>query len=284
MMSRRLLCFLFLTALMCCFSCATAAATGVHVRPGGDGAVTAGNMWAVTAAESEPVADGSELKGNVNSDDNSNQEAKKGGRNTAGAGPNPTSAGPLTAPTRQDQSSGDPLRSSTVNPSGSGSASAAEMRASGPQSLGGGHAAGTTSPLSDLSQQTAGGVHAGGGRTSQSSQASEQNVKEHSQVPGTAKETLQGDEEGEPGAQPEVGETTKDGGDSALVKNGNETGEPPAETQSAPPPSSGRNDNAAPNPAVSIPQPPKPKSTSEATGTVNHHFRPIIHRHKVQGP
>ncbi|KAF8299592.1 hypothetical protein TcYC6_0065350 [Trypanosoma cruzi] len=83
------------------------------------------------------------------------------------------------------------------------------MRASGPKSLGGGHAADTTSPRSDASQQAAGGVHAGGGRTSQGSQASEQTVTGQSQVPGTAKEAPQGDEGGEPGAQHEADQTTK---------------------------------------------------------------------------
>ncbi|RNC34105.1 hypothetical protein TcCL_Unassigned03137, partial [Trypanosoma cruzi] len=95
------------------------------------------------------------------------------------------------------------------NPSGTGSASAARMRASGPESLGGGHAAGKTSPRSDASQQAAGGVHAGGGRTSQGSQASEQTVTGQSQVPGTAKEAPQGDEGGEPGAQHEADQTTE---------------------------------------------------------------------------
>ncbi|KAF5217317.1 hypothetical protein ECC02_009834 [Trypanosoma cruzi] len=161
------------------------------------------------AAEGGPVAGGPGRKGNVNSEDNSNQEDEEGGGSTAGEGHNPTSAGPLTAPTRQDQSSSDPLRSGTSNPSGTGSASAARMRASGPESLGGGHAAGTTSPRSDASQQAAGGVHAGGGRTSQGSQASEQTVTGQSQVPGTAKEAPQGDEGGEPGAQHEVDQTTK---------------------------------------------------------------------------
>ncbi|RNC33510.1 hypothetical protein TcCL_Unassigned03790, partial [Trypanosoma cruzi] len=135
------------------------------------------------AAEGGPVAGGSGRKGNVNSEDNSNQEDEEGGGNTVGEDPNPTSGGALTAPTRQDQSSSDPLRSGTCNPSGTGSASAARMRASGPESLGGGHAAGTTSPRSDASQQAAGGVHAGGGRTSQGNRASEQTVTGQSQVP-----------------------------------------------------------------------------------------------------
>ncbi|KAF8300718.1 hypothetical protein TcYC6_0058250 [Trypanosoma cruzi] len=146
------------------------------------------------AAEGGPVVGGSGRKGNVNSEDNSNQEDEEGGGSTAGEGHNPTSAGPLIAPTRQDQSSSDPLRSNTCNPSGTGSASAARMRASGPESLGGGQAADTASPRSDASQQAAGGVHAGGGRSSQGSQASEQTVMGQSQVPGTAKEAPQGDE------------------------------------------------------------------------------------------
>ncbi|KAF5217226.1 hypothetical protein ECC02_009916 [Trypanosoma cruzi] len=182
---------------------------GVRVRPAGDGAVTAGHAEAVMAAEGGPVAGGSGRKGNVNSEDNSSQEDEEGGGSTAGEGHNPTSGGPLTAPTRQDQSSSDPLRSGTCNPSGTGSASAARMRASGPESLGGGHAAGTASPCSDASQQAAGGVHAGGGRTSQGSQASEQTITGQSQVPGTAKEAPQGDEGGEPGAQHEADQTTK---------------------------------------------------------------------------
>ncbi|EAN95462.1 hypothetical protein TcCL_ESM04839 [Trypanosoma cruzi] len=161
------------------------------------------------AAEGGPVAGGSGRKGNVNSEDNSNQEDEEGGGSTAVEGHNPTSGGPLTAPTRQDQSSSDPLRSNTCNPSGTGSASAARMRASGPESLGGGHAAGTASPRSDASQQAAGGVHAGGGRTSQGSQASEQTITGQSQVPGTAKEAPQGDEGGEPGAQHEADQTKK---------------------------------------------------------------------------
>ncbi|EAN96470.1 hypothetical protein Tc00.1047053508761.289 [Trypanosoma cruzi] len=161
------------------------------------------------AAEGGPVAGGSGRKGNVNSEDNSNQEDEEGGGNTVGEDPNPTSGGALTAPTRQDQSSSDPLRSGTCNPSGTGSASAARMRASGPESLGGGHAAGTTSPRSDASQQAAGGVYAGGGRTSQGNRASEQTVTGQSQVPGTAKEAPQGDEGGEPGAQHEADQTTK---------------------------------------------------------------------------
>ncbi|KAF8298225.1 hypothetical protein TcBrA4_0065270 [Trypanosoma cruzi] len=87
------------------------------------------------AAEGGPVAGGSGRKGNVDSEGNSAQEDEEGGGNTAGEGHNPTSGGALTAPTRQDQSSSDPLRSDTCNPSGSGSASAARMRASGPESL-----------------------------------------------------------------------------------------------------------------------------------------------------
>ncbi|RNF11717.1 hypothetical protein TcG_09104 [Trypanosoma cruzi] len=83
------------------------------------------------------------------------------------------------------------------------------MRASGPGSLGGGHAAGTTSPRSDASQLAAGRVHVGGGRTSQGSQASEQTVAGQSQVPVTAKEAPQDDEGGEPGAQHEADQTTK---------------------------------------------------------------------------
>ncbi|KAF8301459.1 hypothetical protein TcBrA4_0051350 [Trypanosoma cruzi] len=161
------------------------------------------------AAEGGPVAGGSGRKGNVDSEGNSNQEDEEGGGNTAGEGHNPTSGGALTAPTRQDQSSSDPLRSDTCNPSGSGSASAARMRASGPESLGGGQSADTTSPRSDASQQAAGGVHAGGGRTSQGSQASEQTVAGQSQVPGTAKEAPQGDEGGEPGAQHEADQPQK---------------------------------------------------------------------------
>ncbi|KAF8281606.1 hypothetical protein TcYC6_0006760 [Trypanosoma cruzi] len=164
------------------------------------------------AAEDEPVAGGFGRKGNVNSEDNSNQEGEEdegGGGNAAGEGANSTSAGPRTAPTRQDKSSSDPLRSNTCNPSGTGSASAARMRASKPESLGGGPAADTKSPCSDASQQAAGGVHAGGGRTSQGSQASEQTVMGQSQVPGTAKEAPRGDEEGEPGAQHEADQNTK---------------------------------------------------------------------------
>ncbi|KAF8294979.1 hypothetical protein TcYC6_0094520 [Trypanosoma cruzi] len=163
------------------------------------------------AAEFGSVADGSGRKGNVKSEDNSNQEDEEdeeGGENTAGEGHNPTSAGSLTAPTRQDQSSSDPMQKNNCNPSGTGSASAAQMRASGPGSLGGGHAADTTSPGPDASQQAAGEVHAGGGRTSQGSQASEQTVTGESQAPGTAKETPQGDE-GEPGAQHEDDQITK---------------------------------------------------------------------------
>ncbi|KAF8304070.1 hypothetical protein TcYC6_0039480 [Trypanosoma cruzi] len=185
---------------------------GVCVRPAGDGTVTAEQARAVMAAECGPVADGSGRKGNVNSEDNSNQEEEEdeeGGENTAGEGHSPTSAGTLTAPTRQDQSSSDPLRRNNCNPSGTGSASAAQMRASGPGSLGGGHAADTTSPRPDASQQAAGEVHAGGGRTSQGSQASEQTVTGQSQVPGTAKEIPQGDEEGEPGAQHKADQITK---------------------------------------------------------------------------
>ncbi|KAF8304158.1 hypothetical protein TcYC6_0038840 [Trypanosoma cruzi] len=182
---------------------------GVCVRPAGDGAVAALQARAVMAAECGPVAGGSGRKGNVNSEDNSNQEDEGGGENTAGEGHNPTSAGSLTAPTRQDQSSSDPMQRNNCNPSGTGSASAARMRASGQESLGGGHAADTTSPRSDASQQAAGGVHAGGGRTSQGSQASEQTVTGESQVPGTAKEAPQGDEGGEPGAQHEADQITK---------------------------------------------------------------------------
>ncbi|KAF8278501.1 hypothetical protein TcBrA4_0113060 [Trypanosoma cruzi] len=161
------------------------------------------------AAEGGPVAGGSGRKGNVNSEVDSNQEDEEGGGNTVGEGHNPTPAGPLTAPTRQDQSSSDPLRSNTCNPSGTGSASAAQMRANGSESLGGGPAAGTTSSLPNSSQQAAGGVHAGGGSSSQGSQASEQTVTGQSQVPGTAKETPQDDEGGEPGAQHEADQTTK---------------------------------------------------------------------------
>ncbi|PBJ79193.1 hypothetical protein BCY84_03146 [Trypanosoma cruzi cruzi] len=141
------------------------------------------------AAEGGPVAGGSGRKGNVDSEGNSDQEDEEGGGNTVGEGHNPTSGGALTAPTRQDQSSSDPLRSNTCNPSGTGSASAARMRASGPESLGGGHA--------------------GGGRASQGSQASEQTITGQSQVPGTAKEAPQDDEGGEPGAQHEADQTTK---------------------------------------------------------------------------
>ncbi|KAF5215716.1 hypothetical protein ECC02_011564 [Trypanosoma cruzi] len=186
---------------MCC--------DGVRVRPACDGAVAAGHAEAVMAAEGGPVAGGSGRKGNVNSEDNSNQEDEEGGESTAGEGHNPTSAGSLTAPTRQDQSSSDSMQRNNCNPSGTGSASAAQMRASGPESLGGGHAADTTSPCSDASQQAAGGVHAGGGRTSQGSQASEQTVTGESQVPGTAKEAPQGDEGREPGAQHEADQITK---------------------------------------------------------------------------
>ncbi|EAN94974.1 hypothetical protein TcCL_ESM11403 [Trypanosoma cruzi] len=185
---------------------------GVCVRPACDGAVAAEHARAVMAAECGTVAGGSGRKGNVNSEDNSNQEEEEdeeGGESTAGEGHSPTSAGSLTAPTRQDQSSSDPLRSNNCNPSGTGSASAAQMRASGPESLGGGHAAGTASPRPDASQQAAGGVHAGSGRTSQGSQASEQTVTGESEVPGTAKETPQGDEGGEPGAQHEADQITK---------------------------------------------------------------------------
>ncbi|KAF8275281.1 hypothetical protein TcBrA4_0120090 [Trypanosoma cruzi] len=116
------------------------------------------------AAEGGPVAGGSGRKGNVNSEVDGNQEDEDGGENTAGEDSNPTPAGPLTAPTRQDQSSSGPLRSGTCNPSGTGSVSAARMRASGPESLGGGSA--------------------GGGRTSQGSQASEKNVTGKSQCQG----------------------------------------------------------------------------------------------------
>ncbi|KAF8306638.1 hypothetical protein TcBrA4_0022340 [Trypanosoma cruzi] len=161
------------------------------------------------AAEGGPVAGGSGRKGNVDSEGNSNQEDEEGGGNTVGEGHNPTSGGALTAPTRQDQSSSGPLRIDTCNPSGTGSASAARMRASGPESLGGGQSADTTSPRSDASRQAAGGVHAGGGRTSQGSQASEQTVAGQSQVPVTAKEAPQDDEGGEPGAQHEADQTTK---------------------------------------------------------------------------
>ncbi|KAF8300577.1 hypothetical protein TcYC6_0056170 [Trypanosoma cruzi] len=66
---------------------------GVRVRPAGDGAVTAGHAEAVMAAEGGPVAGGSGRKGNVNSEDNSNQEDEEGGGNTAGEDHNPTSAG-----------------------------------------------------------------------------------------------------------------------------------------------------------------------------------------------
>ncbi|RNC39857.1 hypothetical protein TcCL_NonESM10736, partial [Trypanosoma cruzi] len=114
----------------------------------------------------------------------------------------------LTAPTRQDQSSSDPLRSGTSNPSGTGSALLLGC-VQVDRSFGRGHAAGTTSPCSDASQQAAGGVHAGGGRTSQGSRASEQTVTGQSQVPGTAKEAPQGDEGGEPGAQHEADQTTE---------------------------------------------------------------------------
>ncbi|EKF28804.1 hypothetical protein MOQ_007435, partial [Trypanosoma cruzi marinkellei] len=164
------------------------------------------------AAGGGAVVGGSGRKGNVNSDDNSiqeDEEDKEGGGKTAGEGPNPTSAGPLTAPTRQDQSSSDPLRSNHCSLSGTGSASAAQLRANGPESLSGGHAADTTSPRPAASQQAAGGVHAGGGRASQGSQASELTVTGGSQVPGTATETPQGDGGGEPGAQHEADQTTK---------------------------------------------------------------------------
>ncbi|KAF5216621.1 hypothetical protein ECC02_010574 [Trypanosoma cruzi] len=193
MITGYVLCILLASAVMCSCSCVLATA-------------------AVMAAEHEPVAGGSGRKGNVNSEDNSNQEDVEdveGGGNAAGGGANSTSAGPRTAPTRQDKSSSDPLRSNTCNPSGTVSASAAEMRASGQEYLGGGPAAGTASLSPDSSQQAAGGVHAGGGRTSQGSQASEQTVMGQSQVPGTAKEAPRGDEEGEPGAQHEADQNTK---------------------------------------------------------------------------
>ncbi|KAF5215410.1 mucin TcMUCII [Trypanosoma cruzi] len=269
MMTGRVLCVLLVPALMCCFLCvcATAAATEVRVRPAGDGAVTAGHMWAVMAAESDQLAGGSGRNGSVNSEGSNNQEDEEGGGNTASDGPTPTPLETLTAPTGKDQSSSDPPRSITSNPSDTGDVSDSQTHASGQESLGGGPAAGTTSPLPNSSQQAAGGVHAVGGRTSQGSQASEQTVTGQSRVSETAKEAPQGDEEGEPGAQHEADHTTKDGGDDFLDKNGNEKREPPAGSQGAPRPSSGGSANVAPNPAVSIPLPPEPKSTGEATGT-----------------
>ncbi|KAF8285342.1 hypothetical protein TcBrA4_0037830 [Trypanosoma cruzi] len=160
------------------------------------------------AAEGGPVAGGFGRKGKVNSEGNSNQEDEDGGENTAGEGHNPTSGGALTAPTRQDQSSSDPLRSNTCNPSGTGSVSAARMRASGPESLGGGHA--------------------GGGRTPRAVRLR----NKPSRVPGTAKEAPQ-DDEGEPGAQHEADQTTK----MTVVTSCAETaveGELPAGSQEAP--------------------------------------------------
>ncbi|PBJ78570.1 mucin TcMUCII [Trypanosoma cruzi cruzi] len=269
MMSCRLLCLLLVPALMCFLlcMCATAAATMVRVRPAGDGSVTAVHMWAVMAAESEPVADDSGRNVNVNSEENSSQAVKEGGGNTAGNGPTPTPLVPLTAPMRQDQPSTDQPRSSTSDPSDAGNASDSQTRASGQESLGGGPAAGTTSSLPNSSQQAAGGVHAGGGSSSQGIQASGQTVTGKPQVSETAKAAPQGGGGGGPGAQQEAEHTTKDGGGNALGKSGNEKGEPPAGSQTALRPSSGGSANVAPNPAVSIPLPPEPKSTSEATGT-----------------
>ncbi|RNC51568.1 mucin TcMUC, partial [Trypanosoma cruzi] len=105
-----------------------------------------------------------------------NQEDEEGGGNTASDGPTPTPLETLTAPTGKDQSSSDPPRSITSNPSDTGDVSDSQTHASGQESLGGGPAAGTTSPLPNSSQQAAGGVHAVGGRTSQGSQASGQTV------------------------------------------------------------------------------------------------------------
>ncbi|EAN99293.1 putative mucin TcMUC [Trypanosoma cruzi] len=269
MMSCRLLCVLLVPALMCCFFCvcATAAATGVRVRPAGDGAVTAGHMWAVMAAESELVADDSGRKVNLNSESNNTQEDEEGGRNTAGDGPTPTPLVPPTAPTRKDQSSTDPLRSNISDPSDAGNASDSQTRASGQGPLGGGTAAGTTSPLPNSSQQAADGVHAEGGSSSQGSQASGQTVTGKPQVSETEKAAPQGGGGGGRGAHQEAEHTKKDSVDNALGKNGSEKREPPAGSQTAPRSSSGGNANVAPNPAVSIPLPPEPKSTSEATGT-----------------
>ncbi|PBJ76892.1 mucin TcMUCII [Trypanosoma cruzi cruzi] len=269
MMSCRLLCVLLVPALICCSLCvcATAAATMVRVRPAGDGPVTAGQMWAVMAAESESVADDAGRKVNVNSEGSNNQEDEKGGGNEASDGPTPMPLETLTPPTRQDQPSTDQPRSITLNPSDTGDASDSQTRAIGQESLGGGPAAGTTSSLPNSSQQAAGGVHAGGGSSSQGIQASGQTVTGQPQVSETAKATPQGGGGGGPGAQQEAEHTTKDGGGNALGKNGNEKGEPPAGLQTAPRPSSGGSANVAPNPAVSIPLPPEPKSTSEATGT-----------------
>ncbi|EAN93978.1 putative mucin TcMUC [Trypanosoma cruzi] len=269
MISCRVLCVLLVPSLMCCFLCvcATAAATEVRVLPAGDGAVTAGHMWAVMAAESEPVADGSGQKMNVNSEGSNTQEDEEGGRNKAGDGSTPAPLVPPTPPTRKDQSSTDQLRSNTSDPCDAGNASDSQTHASGQESLGGGPAAGTTSPLPNSSQQAADGVHAGAGSSSQGIRASEQTVTGQSQVSETAKAAPQGDGGGGPGAHQEAEHTTKDAGGNALGKNGNEKGEPPAGSQTAPRPSSGGSANVAPNPAVSIPLPPEPKSTSEATGT-----------------
>ncbi|KAF8302491.1 putative mucin TcMUCII [Trypanosoma cruzi] len=277
-MTGRVLCVLLVPSLMCFFMCvcATVAATEVRVRPAGDGAVTAGHMWAVMAAESEPVVGGSGRKVNVNSEENDNQEDKEneeneeyeeGGGSKVGDGPMLTPPETLTPPTRRDQSSSDPTRIITSNPSDTGDVSDSQTHASGHEPLGGGHAAGTTSPLPNSSQQAAGGVHAGGGSSSQGSHASGQTVTGQSQVSETAKVTPQGGGGGGPGAQHEADHTTKDGGDNPLGKNGNEKEEPPAGSQTAPRPSSGGSANVAPNPAVSIPLPPEPKPTSEATGT-----------------
>ncbi|KAF5216128.1 hypothetical protein ECC02_011118 [Trypanosoma cruzi] len=263
MMTGRVLCVMLVPSLMCCFLCvcATVAATEVRVRPAGDGAVTAGHMWAVMAAESEPVVDGSERKVNVNSEENSRQEDEEGDV------PTPTPPETLTPTTRKDLSSSDPPRSITSNPSDTGDVSDSQTYASGQESLSGGPAAGTTSPLPNSSQQAAGGVHAGGGSSSQGSQASGQTVTGQSQVSETAKVTPQGGGGGGPGAQHEAEHTTKDGGGNPLGKNSNEKGEPPEGSQTAPRPSSGGSANVASNPAVSIPLPPEPKSTTEATGT-----------------
>ncbi|EAN84403.1 putative mucin TcMUC [Trypanosoma cruzi] len=278
MMTGRVLCVLLVSSLMCCFLCvcAAVAATEARVRPAGDGAVTAGHMWAVMAAESEPVVDGSERKVNVNSEENDNQEDEEneeneedeeGGGSKVGDVPTPTPPETLTPTTRKDQSSTDQLRSITSNPSDAGDVSDSQTHASGQESLSGGPAAGTTSPLPNSSQQAAGGVHAGGGSSSQGSQASGQTVTGQSLVSETAKATPQGGGGGGPGAHHEADHTTKDGGDNPLGKNGNEKEEPPEGSQTAPRPSSGGSANVAPNPAVSIPLPPEPKSTGEATGT-----------------
>ncbi|EAN90879.1 putative mucin TcMUC [Trypanosoma cruzi] len=275
MMSCRVLCVLLVLSLMCCFLCvcATAAVTEVRVLPAGDGPVTAVHMWAVMAAETGHLADGSERKANVNSESNNtqedeeNEENEEDRRNTAGDGPTPTPFVPPTAPTGQDQSSTDPLRSITSDPSDAGNASDSHTHASEQESLGGGTAAGKISSLPNSSQQAADGVHAGSGSSSQGIQAPGQTVTGKPQVSETAKAAPQGDGGGGPGAQHEADHTTKDAGGNALGKSGSEKGEPPAGSQTAPRSSSGGSANVAPNPAVSIPLPPEPKSKSEATGT-----------------